>query len=64
LAVDAGPEATEGTSAEAYRLWYRLALPDGEPAWVRAAVPSDRDTGSDGRPSSVAFDFLPALVAD
>lgn len=64
LAVDAGPEATEGTSAEAYRLWYRLALPDGEPAWVRAAVPSDRDTGADGRPSSVAFDFLPALTPD
>jgi hypothetical protein len=26
-------------------------------------VPTDYDTGSDGRPSSVRFDFLPAVVA-
>ncbi len=64
LAVDAGLEATTGTSAEAYRLWYRIALPDGMPAWVQAAVPGGGDTGSDGRPSSVRFDFLPAVVAD
>ena len=61
LAIDAGPEATEGTSAEAYRLWYRIALAEGG-AWVQAAVPSTGDTGSDGRPSSVRFDFLPAVL--
>ena len=64
LAIDAGPEATEGTSAEAYRLWYRIALADRDSAWVQAAVPSTIDTGSDGRPSAVRFDFLPGLVAE
>ena len=31
---------------------------NGESAWVQAAVPSVNDTGSDGRPSSVRFDFF------
>ncbi len=56
-------EAATGTSAEAYWLWYRIALTNGESAWVQAAVPTVNDTGSDGRPSSVRFDFLPAVVA-
>lgn len=55
----AGREATERTSAESYRLWFELDLPDRSIGWVRAAVPSDFDTGSDGRPSSVVFNFLP-----
>ncbi len=61
LAVDAGREVTTETSAEGYRLWYRIALADSERAWVRAAVPSTIETGSDGRPSAVRFDFLPAF---
>ena len=64
LAVDAGDEVATGTSAEGYRLWYRIALANGEFAWVQAAVPSANDTGSDGRPSSVRFDFLPAVTAN
>jgi len=64
LAIDAGPAASEGTSAEAYRLWYRLAMTDGTLGWVQAALPSANDSGSDGRPSSVRFAFLPAVVAD
>jgi murein DD-endopeptidase MepM/ murein hydrolase activator NlpD len=63
LAIDAGAEASGQTSAEAYRLWYRIALADGEEAWVQAAIPSFNDTGSDGRPSSVRFDFLPDIAA-
>jgi hypothetical protein len=63
LAVDAGEEASRGTSAEAYRLWYRIALPAGDEGWVQAVVPTPYDTGSDGRPSSVRFQFLPAIVA-
>lgn len=63
LAIEAGLEAATGTSAEAYRLWYRIGLPDGAPGWVQAAIPSSGDTGSDGRPSSVRFDFVPALIA-
>ena len=64
LAIEAGPEASEGTSAEAYHLWYQIALQDGASGWVQAAVPSTHDTGSDGRPSSVQFDFIPAVMAD
>jgi murein DD-endopeptidase MepM/ murein hydrolase activator NlpD len=63
LAIDAGDEATEETSAEAYRLWYRIALPDGERAWVQAAVPSAVETGSDGRPSAVRLDLVPVVPA-
>jgi hypothetical protein len=62
LQVDAGEEATTGTSAESYRLWYQIGLPDGSPAWVRAAVPSTLATGADGRPSSVRFAFVPAAM--
>jgi hypothetical protein len=61
LEIAAGAEDTTGTSAEAYRLWYRIALPTGDEGWVQAAVPPTNDTGSDGRPSSVRFDFLPAV---
>jgi murein DD-endopeptidase MepM/ murein hydrolase activator NlpD len=63
LAVDAGEEDTLGTSAEAYRVWYQIALPQRGEAWVQAAIPTAYDTGSDGRPSSVRFDFLPDVAA-
>ena len=59
LDIDAGAEDSTETSADAYRVWYRIALPDGDDGWVRAAVPSDNDTGSDGSPSSVLLEFLP-----
>jgi hypothetical protein len=60
LEIDAGADDTDGTSAEAYRLWYRIVAPGIEtPVWVRALVPAADATGSDGRPSSVRFDFLP-----
>jgi murein DD-endopeptidase MepM/ murein hydrolase activator NlpD len=62
LGVDAGAEDATGTSAEAYRLWYRIALPDGSDGWVQAAVPLALETGSDGRPSSVRLDFLPEVA--
>ncbi len=62
--IAAGPEDSQATSAEGYRLWYRLEAPDGGPAWVQAATPSSNDTGSDGRPSSVRLDFLLAVTAD
>ena len=60
LEVFAGPEDTHTTSALSYQLWYRIQLPDGTAAWAQAAVPSDFDTGSDGRPSSVYFNFFVA----
>jgi hypothetical protein len=61
LAVDAGPSASTGTSAEAYFLSYLIDLGDGTSGWVRAAVADSGDTGSDGRPSSVRFTLLPVL---
>ncbi len=61
LAIEAGPPAVMGTSAETYRLWYLIGLPNGGQAWVQAALPSSLETGSDGRPSAVRFDFLPAV---
>jgi Peptidase family M23 len=62
--IATGVEDATGASAEAYRVWYQVALPDGDIGWVQAAVPTDYDIGSDGRPSSVQFDFLPAITAD
>jgi murein DD-endopeptidase MepM/ murein hydrolase activator NlpD len=63
LAVDAGEDDTLGTSAEAYRVWYQIALPQRGELWVQAAIPTAYDTGSDGRPSSVRFDLLPDIAA-
>lgn len=48
LAVRGGDPAGDGTSAEAYEAWVEV---DG--GWVRAAVASDVETGSDGMPSAV-----------
>jgi murein DD-endopeptidase MepM/ murein hydrolase activator NlpD len=62
--VATGREASYETSAEGYRMWYRIALPEGDRVWLQAAVPSDHDIGSDGRPSSVRFNLIPALAAD
>ena len=62
LAIDAGDEASTATSAEATHLWYRIALSDVTTGWVQAAVPLALDSGADGRPSSLRFDFLPVVV--
>lgn len=62
--VQAGQPDDDGTSAEAYDIWYRLGLDAGESGWVRAVLPSTNDTGSDGRASSLRFVLLPAVVAD
>ena len=62
LAIDTGEEGATGTSAEGYRVWYQIALADRAGGWVQAVAPSANDTGSDGRPSSVRFDFLPAVA--
>jgi murein DD-endopeptidase MepM/ murein hydrolase activator NlpD len=61
LSIATGPEASMETSAEGYRLWYRIELPDRDRVWVQAATPSRNDTGSDGRPSTIRVDFLPAV---
>lgn len=63
LAVHTGAEASRGTSADAYVLWYRVRLADGTSGWIQAAIPTAHDTGSDGRPSSVVFNVYPVVVA-
>jgi hypothetical protein len=60
LGVEAGPEDTRATSAQSYRLWYRIQIEDGRIGWAQAAVPSTFETGGDGRPSTVSFNFLPS----
>jgi hypothetical protein len=64
LGVWAGPEAMEETSAQGYRLWYRIQTSDGQEGWVQAAVSSAFETGVDGRPSSIYFNFFPAIEAE
>ncbi|HEX6292777.1 MAG TPA: peptidoglycan DD-metalloendopeptidase family protein [Herpetosiphonaceae bacterium] len=64
LAVRAGPEAPQATGADSYRLWYRVRLPDGREGWAQAAVPSDFETGSDGRAATIRFNFYPVSASD
>jgi hypothetical protein len=59
VSVYAGLEDTRETSALAYQLWYEVELLEGRRAWVQAAVASKFETGGDGRPSSVYFNFFP-----
>jgi murein DD-endopeptidase MepM/ murein hydrolase activator NlpD len=60
LAISAGKEGALGHSAEAYRLWYELGLPNGKIGWAQAALPWTLETGSDGRASAIRFNFVPA----
>lgn len=63
-AVWQGDEASLATSAEGSQLWYKVGLANGRSAWIQAAVPDSRDTGSDGRPSGLRFVLFPALLAE
>ncbi|HYF62292.1 MAG TPA: peptidoglycan DD-metalloendopeptidase family protein [Herpetosiphonaceae bacterium] len=58
LEVAAGPEDS-GPSAAGYAVWYRIALADGRAGWVQASVATPFETGADGRPSTIRFNFLP-----
>ena len=46
------PDAAE-TSAEGYHVWASVMLGAGSDGWLQLAVPSLREQGADGRPSSV-----------
>jgi murein DD-endopeptidase MepM/ murein hydrolase activator NlpD len=61
LEIAAGPPDGTGTSALAYDIWYRIAIPVGGAGWTRALVPDARDTGSDGRPSGLRPVLLPVV---
>lgn len=61
LEVWSGPADTRETSALSYQLWYRIGLPDGGSGWVSGVTASDFETGGDGRPASVVFNFVPVL---
>jgi murein DD-endopeptidase MepM/ murein hydrolase activator NlpD len=58
--VAMGPEASMGSSARRYRLWYRVSPENGEEGWVQAAVPSDMETDRAGNPSAVTLRLFPA----
>jgi murein DD-endopeptidase MepM/ murein hydrolase activator NlpD len=62
LDIWAGEEAPRETSALGYRLWYQVQL-EGRVGWVQAAVPLPIETGGDGRPASIGFNLVPAVVA-
>jgi hypothetical protein len=62
LSIYSGPDDTRETSALGYQLWYHVELPDGRRGWVQAAIPSTFETGGDGRPSSVYFNFYPVVA--
>lgn len=62
--VSSRDPASNRTSAEGYRLWYSIALPDGTRGWIQAAIPSEGETGSDGRPSSVRLNLVQAVPGD
>jgi hypothetical protein len=64
LAIAAGPEASEATSAEGYEVWYQIQVNLGERAWVQAMMPSLTDTGADGRPSALVLAFLLDALAE
>lgn len=61
LNVRAGAEAPQTSSADAYQVWYRIALPDERTGWVQAAVSTSLETGSDGRSSTVQLNLVPQV---
>lgn len=63
LEIAAGPPDGTGTSALAYDVWYRIALPVGGRGWIRALAPDWLEIGSDGRPSSVRPVLLPLVAS-
>lgn len=63
LAIYASTEDTRQTSALGYQVWYHIKVQESLTGWVQATVPSTFETGSDGRPSSVYFNFFPAIEA-
>lgn len=60
LDLSGGDPASTGTSAEAYAYWLKIATGDEDETegWIQAAIPSDRETGSDGRASALDRPFL------
>jgi hypothetical protein len=60
--IIAGADDSRARSANGYRLWYRVALPDRERVWVQAASPSTDAVGLDGQPASVVFNCLPSML--
>ncbi len=64
LSVTAGPGNSNGTSADAYSVWYEVSTDRGGPGWVQGLVPDAAETGSDGRPSALRVVFIPEITND
>jgi hypothetical protein len=59
--VAAGAQAARDRDASGYRLAYRLLLPGGARAWVRAATPAADAMNADGAPAAVRYPFVPVV---
>jgi len=60
-AVQTNDPASDGSSAEAYGVWYEVTL-GAASGWVSAIATSAADTGSDGRPSGIDLLLLPTTA--
>ena len=58
LEISTGEEATLETSADAYSIWCKVALPSGERGWLPAVRPTSEFVQTDGRPATVRIDLL------
>lgn len=58
LGISAGAEATVGSSADAYNVWYEIEAANEVRGWVRAFEPSAETTQVDGRTAALRINFL------
>ncbi|CAN5756795.1 hypothetical protein BH23CHL5_BH23CHL5_24810 [soil metagenome] len=62
IRVITGNEATTGTSATSYQVWYEIELSGALRGWVKGAVQSNAAIGEGGRPSAIVLPFLIASI--
>lgn len=58
LEIATGDEATVETSADAYSVWCKVELPNGETGWLPAVRATNEFIQTDGRPATVRIDLL------
>jgi murein DD-endopeptidase MepM/ murein hydrolase activator NlpD len=63
-AIHAGAEGTMRTGAEAYRLWFQIALEPERRFWTPALSPSLLERQTDGRAAALELNLLPVPSPD
>lgn len=58
LEIAAGDEATLETSADAYSVWCKVELPEGETGWIPAVRATSEYVQTDGGPATIRIDLL------